>query len=801
MADVTIHKQEFLIKDLATRSVTLYPARANVVRDINDVCLKPGANEITIYGLTPTADEHSVKVDGRGTATITDMTVDLVPNRDIFEDVYPSDTEDPDSDSDSEMEENDNEDAKKATAEFEALKSALADAREEQNNASRSLSILDHYGNTVHSKETKSADIAGTLKACFTERQRLYQLWKGCQIRIEALEKDLAVKKKEQAKLQKPYKKRVEKFEREKSKKQAKKQRQKAEQDRERMRLKEERKTFWPKKVYRVILHLDAPSLSSHRESLIDLKKPLSPTSQETITSDHQRISLSLSYITYSASWSPRYDLLLTTPSSSGTLVYRASFKNTTSETWRDAKIVLSTSQTSYQGLGETVPHMGPWHVSLAKGGGGGSYYNKSGSLGSGGGNTAWGGGLYSIAEQQKKEGSVQKRAAPNRNALFGLSNDTSANLNNINVNINTNEAYSQGIPFGQQMQQMQQQAVQQQQVASRRPTESRFSAIAPAAPGRGIFRSNSLARPRGAVGGSTPPEGAPSDEGPEWHENDGIDTLADADPSTFESLQFQESSREDYGMTTTYDVPGLRTLPPSDSARRHKIAEIPLHGVQLSYILVPKLRPAAFLKARIRNTSLITLLRGQAGLTLDGTFLGNTTIPRCSAGETFVMPLGVDPSVHVSYAKPTVRRSSSGVFSKEDIVVYTRTCWITNTKPTSAVDLRLLDQIPVSEDERLRISVIHPKGLKNEGDSVRTGWDASSSSAVAGVDGDRASVTSGAAASMRKADAWGNAVAALKKSGEVCWDVTLSGGRGCKLVLEYEARIPGGEGIVGIDK
>jgi Domain of unknown function (DUF4139)/N-terminal domain of unknown function (DUF4140) len=760
--------------------------------------LQPGANEITIYGLTPTTDEHSVKVDGKGTATITDMTVDLVPNRDIFEDVYPSDAEDSDSDSDSEMEENDSEDVKKATAELDALKSILADAQEKQNNATKSLSILDHYGSTVHSKETKSTDIAGTLQACFSERQRLYEIWKGCQKSIETLDKEVAAKKKELAKLEKPYKKRVEKFQREKSKKQAKKQRQKAEQDKEKDRLKEERMTFWPKKVYRVVLHLDAPSHSSRRESVIDPKKPLSPTSQETITSDHQRISLSLSYITYSACWTPRYDLLLTTPSSSGTIVYRASFKNTTSETWRDAKIILSTSQTSYQGLGETVPHMGPWHVSLAKGGGG--HYSKSGSLGGNGGNTAWGGGLYSIAEQQKKEVSVQKRAAPNRKALFGLSNDTSTNIN-ISA-----DSYGQTGQLVQQMhQQMQQQIpqAQRQQVVPYH-TATRFSAgppPAPAAPGRGIFRSNSLARSRGAVGGSASSEGTSSDENPEWHENDGIETLAGADPSTAESLQFQESSKEDYGMTTTYDVPGLRTLPPSDSARRHKIAEITLHNVQLSYILVPKLRPAAFLKARIRNTSLITLLRGQAGLTLDGTFLGNTTVPRCSAGETFVMPLGVDPSVHVSYAKPTVRRSSSGVFNKEDIVVYTRTCWVTNTKSTSAVDLRILDQIPVSEDERLRISVIHPKGLKNEGDCVRTGWDASNSSTVAGLEGDRASVASGTTAGLKKADVWGKAVAALKKNGEVCWDVTLNGGRGCKLVLEYEARIPGGEGIIGIDK
>ena len=40
MADDNISKQEFSIRNLSTRSVTLYPQRAHVVRDINDITLK-----------------------------------------------------------------------------------------------------------------------------------------------------------------------------------------------------------------------------------------------------------------------------------------------------------------------------------------------------------------------------------------------------------------------------------------------------------------------------------------------------------------------------------------------------------------------------------------------------------------------------------------------------------------------------------------------------------------------------------------------------------------------------------------
>ena len=36
----TVHKQEYRIRDLPTRTVTLFPTRAQVVREIKDVPLK-----------------------------------------------------------------------------------------------------------------------------------------------------------------------------------------------------------------------------------------------------------------------------------------------------------------------------------------------------------------------------------------------------------------------------------------------------------------------------------------------------------------------------------------------------------------------------------------------------------------------------------------------------------------------------------------------------------------------------------------------------------------------------------------
>lgn len=58
MAEEHVHQQEFAIRALSTRSVTLYPYRAQVIRDINEITLHvcdrtPRANGLDLCLLSP----------------------------------------------------------------------------------------------------------------------------------------------------------------------------------------------------------------------------------------------------------------------------------------------------------------------------------------------------------------------------------------------------------------------------------------------------------------------------------------------------------------------------------------------------------------------------------------------------------------------------------------------------------------------------------------------------------------------------------------------------------------------------
>lgn len=264
--------------------------------------------------------------------------------------------------------------------------------------------------------------------------------------------------------------------------------------------------------------------------------------------------------------------------------------------------------------------------------------------------------------------------------------------------------------------------------------------------------------------------------------------TLLEPEPS----LDFQESAVEETGLTTTYDLPGTKTLAPSSTASKQRVARILFTGVGFSHTVVAKYRPAAFLKARLRNASKLSLLRGPVGLTLDGTFMGRSNLPRCSSGDSFTMSLGVDPTIRVIYPKPDVKRSQSGVFSKENSTGYRRSVTITNTRGASSssssqttggdgstnakpVRLIVLDQVPVSEDDKLRVDIAYPRGLSEGGSGVSTGTQQATPKDGSGKD-------------------WGKAVATLKKGGEVSWDVELHAGKSIKLDLEYEVSLPAGD-------
>ncbi|GJC94568.1 mucoidy inhibitor-like protein [Colletotrichum higginsianum] len=696
-----IHHKEYHVRNLSTRSVTLFPSRAQIVRELKSLPLSPGTNEITIIGLTPTVDESTIKVDGTGSAVITDIAVELLPNRDIFEDIYPDSSDDA---SDAESDHDENVDEPPELPELSNLRSRLRQLRDEERrskefveSAASRLKILDAYGKSLDRK--KSIDIVESIETYRTERERIFQDHAAGLAQGQANAKLLSAALKEESRLMKKQEREAVEAarERERARKERAKEKQKdakrrEERRREKERIRKERESFWPRVCYSVRVTLEAATLtpmSSRRTSVSsDTVQAFAATTSKSIEGSELLCDLSLSYVTSAASWSPSYDLQLFTTNNSGTLCYDARITNETSETWSNCKVILSTSQALFSGLENSIPTLKPWNIKLAPKNGQGSDI------------------LDSAEERLQRRGwwSVQQRAAQTskpRSQLFGASRKMSAFTAKQD---SENEDY-------------------------RRQEEQ-----------------NTM----------------------EWP----------VMPSLDENVDFQESTVEETGFTTTYDLPGTKTLPPRPTPSKQRVARVGFSNIVFSHTVVAKYKPVAYLKAKIRNNSRLTLLRGETGLTLDGTFLGRARLPLCSDGDMFSLGLGVDPAIKVNYPKVDVRRTTTGLFSKENSSVYTRSITVANTRAAAGkpVSLFVLDQVPVSEDERLKVDVLAPKGLVVNGASVATGRPAREG----------------------KDDAdWGKATALLRKGGQVDWQVTLNAGKAVKLGLEYVVALPSGDSAV----
>ncbi|EPE28402.1 hypothetical protein GLAREA_09522 [Glarea lozoyensis ATCC 20868] len=816
-------KHEFKIRDLSTRSVTLFPTRAQIIRDINAIKLGPGANKVIITGLSPTVDEHSIKVEGTGTATITDVLVEREPNKEIFEDIYPSDDSDDES-----TDVSDSEDEDPAVVSVQRKIKALnvrAQAKQEAiNSAAARLSHCESFCQS-DSRDHPVASELGKLMAVYKEER--HTIFTDHQIATEALENlksEIAKLEKERMRLVRAWVKSSEKKRKERLREKQSRRRQKLARQKEKLRIQRDREFFWPKQTYCVTINLEPSAFtpSSSRRTSIDDGDTIVNLATSTFHEDSGKaldldeISLSLSYITSSASWSPRYDLSLNTTKGTGLLEYGAELSNTTSETWRDAKVILSTSQTNFSGLTETIPTLQPWHVRLLKGVIKGDPYVLMSH--------------HELSAKQREWDQTIDNSMKPRHEIFGrlknvqeLRMDKNSELKfgpRVDVQENVDRG-SMAIPpppqsFGSSL--FGSNTIIQNNALRSTAFGSSAQHNAPASGGLfgGLGGQPSMAAPQsGRIAPMALARGEKMSSETTTHrrQEEGLihysDELEEAEeleelkqqlsaPAP-NSLTFEAGAWGESGMSTTYDVAGTKTLAPSHSAIKHKIAKIDFRNVVFSHIVIGKLRQVAFLKARLRNTSKITLLKGPLGLTLDGSFLGQTQFPRCSAGESFSLPLGVDPSITVSYPKPTVRRSQSGIFNKEDSNLFARTVVITNTKPNTPCEITFLDQVPVSEDERLRIEITSPNGLKVGGQSVQTGTDAGTSGARTSNDKGTANDSRGSAFGALGGVKWGKAVATAKKGGEITWNVKLNPRQSVRLNLEYECVFPGGERVTNI--
>ncbi|KAE9388349.1 hypothetical protein BT96DRAFT_927146 [Gymnopus androsaceus JB14] len=177
----------------------------------------------------------------------------------------------------------------------------------------------------------------------------------------------------------------------------------------------------------------------------------------------------------------------------------------------------------------------------------------------------------------------------------------------------------------------------------------------------------------------------------------------------------------------SVFQVPGLISVPCDGMAHNVTIVELNEElDTKLLWFSVPKLDTRVHLKAKIKNASEYALIPGKASVYVDGTFIARTDVPAAGPDESFDCSLGLDSSITVTYhplsSKITHRTPFTGFTginslstlgtTKTTSTFYSQRITVHNTKRISIEALKLLDRVPVSEDEKIVVKVVKPAEL-----------------------------------------------------------------------------------------
>jgi len=158
--------------------------------------------------------------------------------------------------------------------------------------------------------------------------------------------------------------------------------------------------------------------------------------------------------------------------------------------------------------------------------------------------------------------------------------------------------------------------------------------------------------------------------------------------------------------------VVAFRSLVPGSVASNNQPVRVALGRWPLQpkvrWTAFPKATDKVFVTAKVKNDTGTPLPAGEARVFLGPDYVGPMAVLDWGIGKEIDVGLGVDREVEAARELLQQERSTEGVFSKD--TVHSRSFRITlKNHRNRTIDVRVLDQVPVSRDEDLRVEVKEP--------------------------------------------------------------------------------------------
>ena len=153
--------------------------------------------------------------------------------------------------------------------------------------------------------------------------------------------------------------------------------------------------------------------------------------------------------------------------------------------------------------------------------------------------------------------------------------------------------------------------------------------------------------------------------------------------------------------VAVTFDLPGKLDLPSDAQPHKHRIASREMEG-KIEYHSIPRLVPAVYLVAKVTLPGEVPLLPGRVQHFVGSDMVGSSWMADRSGGEEFPLSFGPDDRLKAERKQVSMKVDHKGKDDETD----TRFVTTLENRLGREADIELKDQIPVSGDERITVTL-----------------------------------------------------------------------------------------------
>ncbi|MEM1336213.1 MAG: mucoidy inhibitor MuiA family protein [Bacteroidota bacterium] len=175
---------------------------------------------------------------------------------------------------------------------------------------------------------------------------------------------------------------------------------------------------------------------------------------------------------------------------------------------------------------------------------------------------------------------------------------------------------------------------------------------------------------------------------------------------TTSKSNTEEGSTKTEFSIKKTYSIPSDNDI----TAIEINTFTLPAN---YEYFAAPIINENVFLTASFTDWEKHQLLPGEANIYFEGTYAGKTVLDPYTTKKEMVLSLGIDPNITVTRKQERNFKSKSFTGSTR-ILNRTYNLEIKNNKSV-AIDLRLLDRVPKSQNKEIRVGDVVTNDAKYE--------------------------------------------------------------------------------------